>query len=231
MAETGFLKDVEVEAFLAAARKYTDKDKIPNPLPYTVTVLMLETGMRISEITGEKYDYYTNNGFKVSPSPSAEEAKTAGYKHVKNVIGGLHIEDIDWDKHQIFIRKAKGNKARPIPVSDLTLSVISKYLSQTGKARTGTGKIFDCSTVWIRKLYDRITKTAEMVHVHPHLFRNTFAVRYLRRGGDVRVLQKILGHNSLAITERYLKYTDDQVVDDYNKIMQGGPGRGAPDED
>jgi site-specific recombinase XerD len=41
--------------------------------------------------------------------------------------------------------------------------------------------------------------------VHPHRFRHSFAVSFLRNGGDAYSLQDMLGHESLAMTRKYVK--------------------------
>jgi integrase/recombinase XerD len=48
--------------------------------------------------------------------------------------------------------------------------------------------------------------------VTPHVLRHSYATDFLNRGGNIRTLQIILGHSSLATTERYLHITDKDVA-------------------
>ena len=224
MAESGFIQDKDHQAFFTVARNYHNGNGDYDSRPFVIATLMDETGMRISEVLGENYYYYTNSaGQKISPRPTSDEADAAGFTCHKYSIGGLHIEDLDWDERTLFIRRAKGNKSRYIPISSVALTTIQGYLNETRKDKNSKGKLINGMTPkWLRKVFNRICREAGISPIHPHLFRNTFAVRYLKRRGDIRVLQKVLGHTSLTVTAKYLKYTDRQVFDDYDRVMNHG---------
>ena len=47
--------------------------------------------------------------------------------------------------------------------------------------------------------------------LHPHLFRHTFAVKYLMLGGDLMTLRLILGHSDISVTQLYLHLAQSHV--------------------
>lgn len=57
----------------------------------------------------------------------------------------------------------------------------------------------------------KYAERAELGHVHPHMFRNNFAKRFLMSGGDIYTLSKILGHSSVEVTEK--EYLDLNTTD------------------
>ena len=57
--------------------------------------------------------------------------------------------------------------------------------------------------------------------VHPHLFRHTFAVRYLLNGGDVFSLQELLGHEDMETIRNYMHLADANVQSQKRKFSPG----------
>ena len=66
----------------------------------------------------------------------------------------------------------------------------------------------------------RIAAKADIPRLHIHLCRHTFATNYLIGGGDSLTLQRILGHETLEMTRRYARLTDNTRREQYYKAMQ-----------
>ena len=64
----------------------------------------------------------------------------------------------------------------------------------------------------LRSLTERLSKTAAVPRLHPHLIRHTYATRFLLNGGNLFLLQQNLGHTSLEMVRRYLHIASRMVA-------------------
>ena len=60
----------------------------------------------------------------------------------------------------------------------------------------------------LRHLLARLGRRAGVEQVHPHRFRHTFAVNFLRNGGNALVLQELLGHTDLSMVRHYIRLAE-----------------------
>jgi integrase/recombinase XerD len=102
-------------------------------------------------------------------------------------------------------------KSRPriVPLGKSARRALWKYTAARGQGEkndplftTQDGKRM--SVDWLVNFFIRLGKRAEIPHCHGHRFRHTFAIEFLRNGGDVFTLQRLLGHRSLEMTKLYL---------------------------
>lgn len=120
----------------------------------------------------------------------------------------LTIEDLDIRNFRMRV-DGKGAKERMVPFSPRTGQVVWKYLATRKNNRatdplfvTALGRPLDKDQ--LRKQLEHIAKRAGVSDVHPHRFRHTFAINYLRNGGDAFTLQMILGHSTMEMERHYL---------------------------
>jgi integrase/recombinase XerD len=120
----------------------------------------------------------------------------------------LRVRDIDFDNLLVTL-DGKGRKQRVVPFSFELRKAIFIYCKEVN--RTGDHLLFAsrAQTELGRRVCLRDVKVLckQLGFAPPcrtlHAFRHTFAVNYLRRGGSVFHLQKVLGHSSLDMTRRY----------------------------
>ena len=133
---------------------------------------------------------------------------------------GLDIKDLDFTRCTMRVI-GKGNKERVVPFGQPAKEAIQTYLT---KARTeladeksgnalflGTrGKRLDTRQVR-RILTNAISRVEGLVNVSPHDLRHSAATHMLEGGADLRIVQKLLGHSSLATTQKYTHVTIERL--------------------
>jgi integrase/recombinase XerD len=119
----------------------------------------------------------------------------------------LERDQVDLDAMALRV-VGKGNRVRLVPISIQGRKALFRWLTRTnGQYVFGTKR----GRMWSRRNgYRDLTKFCRAIgvtapHVNPHAFRHCFAVSYIRNGGDIYRLSRILGHTSIATTQLYLR--------------------------
>jgi integrase/recombinase XerD len=124
----------------------------------------------------------------------------------------IELQDINQQEGEILIRPystGRKTKSRFVYLGKNARKVMWRYLASLDILKHD--HVFPMSENTIRALLWRIGKQANVDKVHPHRFRHTFAVWYLRGGGDVFTLQRLLGHSSLDMVEHYLSIVREDI--------------------
>jgi integrase/recombinase XerD len=145
-------------------------------------LFMLDTGCRISEVAGCRYP-------EVDLISGRVKVRGKGAKERLVYLGQVARKAV-W-------RYVTVHRPEPMPGQDCL------FLTEEGRKFTRFG---------LTSLLVRLGNKAGVEHVHAHRFRYTAAVEFLRNGGDVFTLQRMLGHTSLEMVKRYLALVDADVA-------------------
>ncbi|MCL4465487.1 MAG: tyrosine-type recombinase/integrase [Chloroflexi bacterium] len=129
-------------------------------------------------------------------------------------ICALRIGDVDLDTGQVEIRHgprggAKGGKGRVVFLGKEARHYVWRYLASRESKEDLEAPLF--AGAWdrpmtqnsLRLLVKSLAAKAGVRNCYPHKFRHTFAITYLRSGGDVFTLQALLGPSSLDMVRHY----------------------------
>ena len=136
----------------------------------------------------------------------------------------LNKDSINLNRREFMVR-GKGQKDRPIFISESAADWVNKYLDSrkdTSKAlfiRYSGSKNVDLSGNYLRltvrsvqRLVSRYARLAGITkHVSAHTMRHSFATDLLMNGSDIRAVQAMLGHSNIATTQIYTHITDPHL--------------------
>lgn len=131
--------------------------------------------------------------------------------------------DLDLDRGLLRV-KGKGRVERQVALVDLLVKALKK-LPREGDFVFGL-KALDTRVAyeWVRKAG---VQAKLLKPLHPHALRHSFATHMLSSGTDLRILQELLGHKSLAATQKYLHLSLDSLA----RTMEGNHPLGTKSRD
>ena len=149
------------------------------------------------------------------------EVLYGGGLRVSELVG---IDDADLDLSSGAVRvRGKGKKERIAPLGGYAVRAIRRYLG-VRKRREGERALFvnrlgrRLTARSVARLIDKArTRSPVTRTVGPHTFRHSFATHLLDRGADLRSVQELLGHASLATTQVYTHVTAERLKRAYDE--------------
>jgi integrase/recombinase XerC len=150
-------------------------------------------------------------------------------------LSGLNVDDIDWSSHLMKIR-GKGRKERIVPIGGPAMKALRDY---TGKRDTMTRSSEDgksqalflnrfgsrLSTRSVARIIDKYVLVSGInKKISPHALRHSFATHLMDGGADMRVIQELLGHESLSTTQKYTSMSIGKLLEIYDKAHPKAKG-------
>ena len=144
----------------------------------------------------------------------------------------LGLDDVDLDAEVVIVRQGKGGKGRVVPLTRAACAALENYLRETRPALLAgheSPRLFvspvnhpgDGFCLGYHALSNLVRRYAQAAGVKkkvtPHLWRHTCATHLLQNRANVRHVQEMLGHKSLATTERYLRLTITDLKDAHRR--------------
>jgi integrase/recombinase XerC len=138
----------------------------------------------------------------------------------------LNENDINLSDETITVI-GKGNKTRILPIGDMAIKAIKKWLTLRLKFLDGSS---NNSALFLSKLSKRLTPRAIQYrlkfwaikqgvpeNIHPHLLRHSFASHILQSSQDLRAVQELLGHENISTTQIYTHLDHQHLTEIYDK--------------
>jgi integrase/recombinase XerD len=191
--------------------------KLPSRLPKALTIEQVESLLAATD--GEELD-------RVRDKALLELLYATGARVSEAV--GLNVDDLIGDEGTTEVVRlfGKGGKQRIVPVGSYARAALDAYLVRARPVLSARGKSTPAlflgmrgarlsrQSAWlvIRSAGERAQLDLEL---SPHSMRHSFATHLLQGGADVRVVQELLGHASVATTQIYTRVTADALRDVY----------------
>src|SRR5690606_3246577 len=154
---------------------------------------------------------------------------------------GLNLEDVALRERLVKVR-GKGKKERLVPFGENAAKALRSYLPVRKKLLRRSRRANHPNALFLNLQGGRITArsvqrnirqytrdAALALDVHPHLFRHSFATHLLNAGADLRSIQELLGHETLATTQKYTHLAIEQLIATYRsshpraKVVRSSP--------
>ncbi|WP_437962195.1 tyrosine recombinase XerC [Sorangium sp. So ce119] len=193
--------------------------KVRRPLP---TFLDVDAAAEVMEIPGAE----TAEGLR--DRAILETLYGAGLR--VSELCGLDLAHVDRQPSKASVRViGKGDKERIVPLGSHALAAIERYLERRAELADPTTGARDPRALFLSRRGARIgvrrvqalvqrygALGAGRADLHPHALRHTCATHLLDGGADLRAIQKLLGHASLATTQRYTHVSIDHLLKVYD---------------
>ena len=174
-----------------------------DPLAMPVSTLMLDTGLRVSELCALDIDDVDKEDLSALViGGKGEKDRTVLF--TKNSVDVLE----SWEP----IRESRIRESKDVGLRAMFVSSRGRRINPRS----------------IQKMMDRLADASDIPksRLSPHTLRHTFATGLLERGADLVTIQRLLGHSSIATTRVYLEIGDQTLREIYHRAQRSPPSAG-----
>ncbi|MBU5311043.1 tyrosine-type recombinase/integrase [Tissierella carlieri] len=134
----------------------------------------------------------------------------------------LNVDDVDLNNNTIIFKDTKNKKEKISYLNNKLSYELKKWIRYKDRyidtdILFPTNRKNNISITGFESNLRTIGKNAGIENLHPHRLRYTFAVEFLKNGGNIYVLSKLFDHSSVQITEIYLNMDRDDIRREYMK--------------
>ncbi|MGH7283106.1 MAG: tyrosine-type recombinase/integrase [Polyangiaceae bacterium] len=151
-------------------------------------------------------------------------------------LAALRWDDVNFDRRLITIQRSihgptKGDEVHYVPILDPLLPILRSWRlrnplaivfpNEVGGMHGESSRVFQeiLQRVLTRAEFEKVERRGKLRHaITFHSLRHTFASHWVMSGGSLFKLQKILGHQSIVMTERYSHLAPDRFVEDHARL-------------
>jgi integrase/recombinase XerD len=208
----GYLEPKQVERLIAAATNPRDKAFI---------ALLARTGIRISEaIELKTSDIDFQKG--ILTIVHLKEKSRVKCAHCGEGLGKRHVfcPNCGSKVDKAIREKVEQRRQRMIPVDHNTLRLIDEYLKWRRKFPYHGPLLFPFTRQRGWQLVEKLGRRAGIKGLHPHSLRHLLATTWVSKGLDMKRLQILLGHASIATTMEYVDSNFEQLRSECEKLWQ-----------
>ena len=154
--------------------------------------LMFATGMRASEVVNLKIQQISFSERTINVIGKGDKERIVAFTKEASKTLRVYLEGL----RRTLIQR----RTNPVPTSIVFLNHLGNPLTIHGLR-------------YILLAIER--KTGDYLDLHPHMLRHSFATYLLEKGADLRVIQELLGHESLNTTQVYTHVSEDKIREEY----------------
>lgn len=192
-----------------------------NPRDKALVALLAREGIRISEAIQLKVSDIDFERRTLTIVHLKERAKLK-CPYCNDTLGRRHLFCPNCGKKvdQAIREKVEQRRQQIIPVDSVTLWLIKEYLERRRKFPYRGPLVFPFSRQRGWQLVEKLGRRIGIKGLHPHSLRHLLATTWVAKGLDVKKLQVLLGHTSIATTMEYVDSNFVQLKSEYDKLWK-----------